>query len=155
MENIKQKAREMFEEQMADLEHERWSKWQKYMHSKILPSEHDAIMQIGTEFIERWERQIATPYSELSEKEKESDRIEVRKYYPFIDQIIDLAIAERDKEIVEMIEKENPQNQITQAILGGMEYRGFYDCGKYLDEDIWERIKPIFINLIKLTQRNK
>jgi len=93
-----------FVEKGAAIEHERWSRWQKYMHSKILPTEHDALMQIGTEFVERWNRQIDTPYAELSEKEKESDRIEVRKYYPFIDQIIDLAIAERNKQIVEMIE---------------------------------------------------
>ena len=28
--------------------------------------------------------QIATPYSELSEKEKESDRDQVRKYLPIV-----------------------------------------------------------------------
>lgn len=56
---------------------------------------------------------------------------------------------QKEDRVVEKIEKEEPQNQITQAILGGMEYRGFDDCGKYLDEDIWERLKPFFITLIR------
>lgn len=67
-------------EDWASKEHDRWAKWQKYMHSKILPTEHESLMQIGTEWIERWEKQINTPYSELSEKEKESDREQVRPY---------------------------------------------------------------------------
>lgn len=38
--------------------------------------------------------------------------------------------------------------QLSQAILGGMEYRGFYDCGKYLDDSILEKIEPIIARLI-------
>lgn len=34
------------------------------------------------------------------------------------------------------------ENTLPQAILGALEYRGFYDCGKYLDDDILEHIKP-------------
>jgi len=69
-------------EEFASLEHDRWSKWQKYMHSKIEPTEHDSLMQIGSEYIERWERQINTPYNELTETEKQSDRDQV---YPYIE----------------------------------------------------------------------
>lgn len=29
---------------------------------------------------------------------------------------------------------------LPQAILSGMEYRGFYDCGKYLDEEVLEPV---------------
>lgn len=87
-----------FVEKGAAIEHERWSKWQKYMHSKILPTEHDALMQIGTEFVERWNRQIDTPYAELSEKEKESDRVEARTYLPLIEEIITSALQQGKKE---------------------------------------------------------
>lgn len=39
---------------------------------------------------------------------------------------------------------EKDKYEISQAILGAMEYRGFDDAGKYLDESLLERIKPIF-----------
>ena len=64
--------RERFEklkERLADIEHQRWSHWQRYMHSKIIPSDKDGISEIGTELIERWSRQINTDYSDLSEQE--------------------------------------------------------------------------------------
>lgn len=92
--------REAFVEAGADLEHSRWARWQKYMHSKILPSAYDGIMEIGTELIDRWERQIKTPYSELSEKEKESDRKEVRQYLPLLE-AHDQRLIEK---VVEMVE---------------------------------------------------
>jgi len=93
---------EEFIEKGADLEHQRWAKWQKYMHSKILPSAYDEIMEIGTELINHWNRQINTPYSELTEKEKESDRAEVKQYLPLIRNLIQL---EREKEREKMIEE--------------------------------------------------
>lgn len=55
-------------EQLAELEHIQWSHWTKYMLDNLTP-----------ENIERWRRQIDTPYGELSEKEKESDRVWARK----------------------------------------------------------------------------
>ena len=88
-------------EECASLEHDRWAKWQKYMHSKIAPTEHDALMQIGTEFIERWNRQIATPYSALTEKEKESDREQVRPYLPVFIECILLGLTIAEGEVPE------------------------------------------------------
>ncbi|MCT4612087.1 MAG: hypothetical protein N4A47_01800 [Clostridia bacterium] len=64
-------------EKLADLEHSRWSKWQKYLHSKCVKNE-DGSLTIPKELVERWERQIETSYNELTEKEKESDRRQVR-----------------------------------------------------------------------------
>ena len=73
-------------EHFASIEHERWSKWQKYMHSRLYKlgdselSINSHLRVLPTELYDRWERQINTPYSELSEKEKESDREQVRPY---------------------------------------------------------------------------
>lgn len=80
---------------LANVEHERWSKWQEYLHSKLRYSEYEEngktvacyIMDAGD--YEHWQRQIDTPYSELSENEKDSDRKEaietieaIQKYDP-------------------------------------------------------------------------
>lgn len=53
---------------LAALSHEQWAGWARWM-----------IDQWSPEAVARWERQIATPYAELSEKEKESDRVEARR----------------------------------------------------------------------------
>lgn len=78
-------------EQLAAIEHERWADWQKYMHSKcrrLGDIVHDEALSgdlvIPAELVEQWERQIATSYIELSEKEKESDRDQVRRYWHLI-----------------------------------------------------------------------
>lgn len=54
-------------------------------------------------------------------------------------------------EVAKNIDAMNEQNQITQAILAALEYRGFYDAGKYLDGTIWERIKPHILAALKPT----
>jgi hypothetical protein len=70
-------------ERLADIEHARWSHWQKYMHGKAA-KQPDGSLLIPPELVKQWEKQLATPYSELPEKEKESDREQVRKYLPVI-----------------------------------------------------------------------
>ena len=60
----------MLIERLAELEHEQWVHWTRYMLDNLTP-----------ENIERWKGQIETPYSELSEKEKESDRVWARKVF--------------------------------------------------------------------------
>lgn len=70
-------------ESLAAIEHERWSHWQRYMHSKGV-RQPDGSMLLSAELTDHWERQMETPYVELSDKEKESDREQVRKYLPLI-----------------------------------------------------------------------
>ena len=70
-------------EKLAAIEHERWADWQKYMHSKC--HRNGGALVIPTVLVEQWERQISTPYAELSEEEKESDRDQVRRYWDLID----------------------------------------------------------------------
>lgn len=95
-----------FIEKGADLEHERWSGWQKYLHSLCVKND-DGTLTITKERVERWERQIATNYSELSEQEKEYDRIEVRKYLPLVSGLISQveALVRREtlKDILEYV----------------------------------------------------
>lgn len=82
---------EEFIEKGAALEHDRWAKWQKWMHGRVYDSSESInphLKVIPTEDFNRWERQIATEYEQLSDKEKESDRIEVRKYLPLIKDLL-------------------------------------------------------------------
>jgi hypothetical protein len=71
-------------ERLAAVEHERWSHWQRYLHNKCVPQGNDGTLLIPANFVKRWQKQIDTPYSELTEEEKESDREQVRKYLPLI-----------------------------------------------------------------------
>ncbi len=50
-------------EGLAALEHEQWSHWTRYMLEHLTPDN-----------IERWLRQCETPYEDLTEREKDSDR---------------------------------------------------------------------------------
>jgi hypothetical protein len=80
---------EAFIEEGADLEHDRWAHWQKYMHSKFdQESRNGEWICLPVSLFDRWERQITTKYADLSEQEKESDRKEVRKYLPLLTQTI-------------------------------------------------------------------
>jgi len=70
-------------EKLADIEHQRWSHWQSYMHSQCEKQE-DGSLLIPAHLVENWERQIITPYADLSEKEKQSDRDQVNGYWHLI-----------------------------------------------------------------------
>lgn len=71
-------------EQLAAIEHERWAHWQRYLHSRCVRNP-DGSLTIPADLVERWESQIATPYEELTEAEKESDRSEVARYWPLVE----------------------------------------------------------------------
>lgn len=57
---------------MADCEHASWARWQRYVNDQC----PDRV--IPSYLYDGWERQIATSYADLSEREKEYDRKEVR-----------------------------------------------------------------------------
>lgn len=60
-------------EQFANVVHEIWANWIGYCHSICTPQDNGSLV-IPADKVERWNRQAATPFSELSEKEKQSDR---------------------------------------------------------------------------------
>ncbi len=74
-------------EPLAAIEHERWSHWQRYLHSKCREVE-GGMIQFAADLFRRWTIQIETPYANLSETEKESDRQEVRRYLPLIEKAL-------------------------------------------------------------------
>lgn len=76
---------------LADIEHERWSHWQRYLHQQAA-KQADGSLLLPADLVARWEHQIATPFASLSETEKDSDRDQVRKYLP----VIALAFADEE-----------------------------------------------------------
>lgn len=68
-------------EKLADIEHQRWSDWQSHLH-KIL-RENFSSPELN-KVLEHWDKQINTNYRDLSEKEKDSDREQVLRYYNLI-----------------------------------------------------------------------
>lgn len=65
-------------EECAAEEHERWARWYRWQRDNSTP-----------ENIARWNRQAETPYVDLSEQEKESDRREVRTKFGKLFDIIE------------------------------------------------------------------
>ena len=76
-----------FIEKGADLEHNRWARWYRWQRDNSTP-----------ENIERWNVQAETPYSELSETEKESDRKETRQYLSLISRVLEESKHTKDLE---------------------------------------------------------
>jgi len=101
-----------FVEKGADLEHDRWARWQEYMFSKFVEHENGKgeYICLHRDFFDRWNRQIATKYTDLSEAEKESDRKETRNYLPLLHQ----ALTDYKDSILNLITEE-----IAQAHLEG------------------------------------
>jgi len=62
-------------EKLADYAHKSWSGWMQYLFS-LSKKNRDGSITIPVELVNRWKRQINTKYKKLSEKEKDSDRLE-------------------------------------------------------------------------------
>lgn len=78
-------------EELAASEHDRWSRWMKHLFDKCewAPGD-DGTCQTASAIIppwaqQNWQRQMNTPYADLTEKEKESDRKEARRTIDIVD----------------------------------------------------------------------
>ena len=54
-----------------------------------MPPGADGALVIPAELVARWTKQLSTPYFELPEPQKESDREQVRRYLPAIEAALD------------------------------------------------------------------
>lgn len=70
-------------EQLADKEHASWARWQEYFFSKC-DRNPDGSFTVPAGYVVALQKQIETPYAELSEQEKQSDRDEVAHILPII-----------------------------------------------------------------------
>jgi len=86
-------------ERLAELCHEQWSGWMEYLFSKCVENKKTTeiagntydytSLTIPSWAVERWGRQMKTPYKDLSEEEKESDRKEADKILALGKEIFD------------------------------------------------------------------
>ncbi len=60
-------------EELAELEHDQWVSWTKYF-----------LDNYNDENVNRWRRQVNQKYSQLSESEKESDRVWAKRVIQLI-----------------------------------------------------------------------
>jgi hypothetical protein len=72
-------------EKLANLCHEQWSGWMEYLFSKCFAEVGQFDKDTGNLIIpewavNRWRRQMRTPYAELPENDKESDRKEADRF---------------------------------------------------------------------------
>ena len=70
-------------ERLAELCHSQWSGWVRYMFSKGVFNENGS-WTMPVEFVQRWQRQMNTPYAELSDSEQNSDRTEADKFIKLV-----------------------------------------------------------------------
>ena len=75
-------------EDLADYEHESWADWQEYLFSRCTKNE-DGSMTIPKDLVQRWQRQIDTPYKDLTEQEKQSDRDQIEKLKPVLKRMLE------------------------------------------------------------------
>lgn len=71
-------------EKLAQLAHSQWSGWMEYLFSKGTFND-DGTWTMPAWAVERWKRQMITPYADLPEPEQESDRKEADKFLEVID----------------------------------------------------------------------
>ena len=77
------KSKKKLREELSHWQHEIWACWMKYQF-ELCKENEDGSMVIPKEKVDRWKRQIETPYSKLSESEKDSDREQVDKFIDLI-----------------------------------------------------------------------
>lgn len=83
-------------EQLAELAHDQWSGWMAHLFSKSVINQN-GTMTIPKWAVDRWTKQVDTPYPELSVKEMDSDRTEADRFLAVFQSEI-TALQEKMKE---------------------------------------------------------
>lgn len=65
-------------EHLSKYIHEVWCNWMEYQLPKVIENPDNELIN-GETWVQRWTRQMNTPYEKLSESEKESDKVIAQK----------------------------------------------------------------------------
>lgn len=99
-------------EQLAALAHEQWSGWMRYLFSRCSTAHETggpgfSISGVGyhipSEWAARWKRQIDTPYADLSDAEKDSDRKEADRVLAITESRLTALTAAHARELDEAV----------------------------------------------------
>lgn len=73
-------------EQLAAAQHDIWASWQSYLHTKgeFVTINGNRYFALPAGYIAALEGQIATPYADLTDAEKDGDREQVEKFWAII-----------------------------------------------------------------------
>ena len=85
-------------EELAAFEHQRWAHWQRYVHDKGR-RQPDGSVLLPPDLVSRWERQIKTPYNDLTDEEKNSDREQVQKYLPLLERCLNRMLSKSEDDV--------------------------------------------------------
>jgi cytochrome P450 len=95
-------------EKLAYLQHDIWASWMRYMFTcgTLNP---DGTWTMPAEKVQRWQRQMVTPYSELTDNERESDRQQADKMLTVLPRAQDseTRLSEKIAEIERRIHMDN------------------------------------------------
>ena len=72
-------------EKLAELCHEQWSGWMKYLFEQC-DATGDGCVEIPRRAVARWKHQMSTPYKALTEDEQNSDRKEADKFIKLLEE---------------------------------------------------------------------
>lgn len=67
-----------FREKLANVQHQIWAHWMRYLFS-VCEHNEDGSYTIPATMATRWQRQIETDYDKLSDAERDSDREQADK----------------------------------------------------------------------------
>jgi len=70
-------------EKLSAAEHASWARWMKYLFSLCI-LQNDGTLTIPVDRVAWWQKEIDTPYAELTEELKQFDRDEVAHILPII-----------------------------------------------------------------------
>ena len=79
-------------EALADYAHRSWTGWMEYLFSRTMRPIPGSAPMIPERWAERWQRQMDTPYAELSEAEQDSDRKEADRMLAIMEPILDALV---------------------------------------------------------------